>query len=195
MTKAIFAAGAAARLEERKRRRDQNEPRGQKKKGRLMRLLLSAFPLFVIPVGIYCLLAFTTSGDAVSVMGPEGAVLTDKGSPLLAILSERFFAIPMMGGEVEWVMTKGDALLLLSIAVLFMEILKSTSTGTATIMNHAASMMVFIGCLMLFLLHSNFATSVCFIITVMALLDVLAGVVVTIVSARRDFGGGEGFAG
>lgn len=195
MTKAIFAAGAAARLEERKRRRDQNEARGQKKKGRLMRLLLSAFPLFVIPVGIYCLLAFTTSGDAVSVIGSDGAALTEKGSPLLAILSERFFAIPMMGGEVEWVMTKGDALLLLSIAVLFMEILKSTSTGTATIMNHAASMMVFIGCLMLFLLHSNFATSVFFIITVMALLDVLAGVVVTIVSARRDFGVGEGFAG
>jgi hypothetical protein len=101
----------------------------------------------------------------------------------------------MIGGNVEWVMTKGDALLLLSIAMLFMEILKSTSTGTATIMNHALSMLVFIGCLMLFLLHPNFATSVFFIVTVMALLDVLAGVVVTIVSARRDFGVGEGFGG
>ena len=160
-----------------------------------MKLIMSAFPLFIVPVGIYCLLAFTTSGDAVSIMGTDGAVLTEKGSPLMATLSERFFAIPMIGGGVEWVMTKGDALILLSIAVLFMEILKSTSTGTATIMNHAASMIVFIGCLMLFLLHSNFATSVFFIITVMALLDVLAGVVVTIVSARRDFGVGEGFVG
>lgn len=196
MTKAIFPAAAAARLEDRKRRESQNGGKRPKKRGRLMRLLLSAFPLFVIPVGIYCLIAFTAGGDPVAIPAlEEGAFLTEKGSPLLAILGERFFAIPMMGGEVEWVMTKGDGLLLLSIAVLFMEILKSTSTGTATIMNHAASMIVFIACLMLFLLHPNFATSVFFIITVMALLDVLAGVVVTIVSARRDFGVGEGFAG
>ena len=50
-------------------------------------------------------------------------------------------------------------------------------------------------CLIAFLLHANFATSVFFIITIMSLLDVLAGVVVTIVSARRDFGVSESFGG
>jgi hypothetical protein len=159
-----------------------------------MRILLSAFPLFIIPVGIYCLIAFTTAGDPATLT--NGAdILSERASPLLAILGQKFFAVPMIGGEIEWVLTKGDALLLLSIAVLFMEILKSTSTGTATIMNHALSMIVFIVCLMLFLLNPNFATSVFFILTVMALLDVLAGVVVTIVSARRDFGVSEGFVG
>lgn len=157
-----------------------------------MRILLSAFPLFVIPVGIYCLIALSWSGDPVS-LSHEAVVLSEKASPLMSVLGQKFFTVPMIGGEIEWVLTKGDALLLLAIAVLFMEILKSTSTGTATIMNHAFSMIVFIVCLMLFLLHPNFATSVFFIITVMALLDVLAGVVVTIVSARRDFGVSEGF--
>jgi len=47
-------------------------------------------------------------------------------------------------------------------------------------------MLVFIICLVEFLLHPAFATSVFFVILVMALLDVLAGVVVTIISARRD---------
>lgn len=159
-----------------------------------MRILLSAFPLFIIPVGIYCLIAFTTAGDP-STLTNGADILSESASPLIAILGQKFFAVPMIGGEIEWVLTKGDALLLLSIAVLFMEILKSTSTGTATIMNHALSMIVFIVCLMLFLLNPNFATSVFFILTVMALLDVLAGVVVTIVSARRDFGVGEGFVG
>lgn len=159
-----------------------------------MRIILSAFPLFIIPVGIYCLIAFTTSGDPVPLVH-AGVELTPNASPLMAILDQKFFSIGMIGGEVEWVLTKGDALLVLSIAVLFMEILKSTSTGTATIMNHALSMIVFIICLMLFLLNPNFATSVFFILTVMALLDVLAGVVVTIVSARRDFGVSEGFVG
>jgi hypothetical protein len=77
-------------------------------------------------------------------------------------------------------------------AFFFVEILKSTSTGTATIANHAVSMIVFIICLIEFLLFKNFATSVFFILTIMSLLDVLAGVVVTIISARRDFTVGDG---
>jgi hypothetical protein len=56
------------------------------------------------------------------------------------------------------------------------------------IFNHALSMLVFIICLIEFLLVPAFSTSVFFIIMAMALLDVLAGVVVTIISARRDVG-------
>ncbi len=190
----IFPAAAAARLDDRQQRAKRSNGDGPPRKGTPMRLMLSAFPLFIIPVGIYCLIAFTTTGDPVP-LTHGGVELTANASPLMGILGQKFFSIGMIGGEVEWVLTKGDALLVLSIAVLFMEILKSTSTGTATIMNHALSMIVFIVCLMLFLLNSNFATSVFFILTVMALLDVLAGVVVTIVSARRDFGVGEGFVG
>ncbi len=202
MSKApIWKAFSVARMEEHRRKSAETDG-ASRRKGRPMRSVLSAFPLFIIPVGIYCLIAFTTSGDPVTITqavvgGPEvvPTILTDKGSPLMAMLSEKLFGVPMIAGGTEWILTKGDALILLSIAVLFMEILKSTSTGTATIMNHAASMILFIVCLMAFLLHPNFATSVFFIITVMALLDVLAGVVVTIVSARRDFAVGEGFGG
>ncbi len=190
----LFPAAAAAHLEDKQRRKSDNNGRSPQKRSRSMRLLLSAFPLFIIPVGIYAMIALATGGDPAPVMSGTQE-LTSIGSPMMGILSQKFFSVPMIAGNVEWVMTKGDALLLLSIAVLFMEILKSTSTGTATIMNHAFSMLLFILCLMLFLLHANFATSVFFIITVMALLDVLAGVVVTIVSARRDFGVSEGFGG
>lgn len=190
----IFPAAAAARLEEKNNRALRQNGGSPRRRGNLMRVLMSAFPLFIIPVGIYCLIALTSTGDPV-VLTHGSEVLSEKASPLMGILGQKFFSIGMIGGEIEWVLTKGDALLLLSIAVLFMEILKSTSTGTATIMNHALSMIVFIVCLMLFLLHPNFATSVFFILTIMALLDVLAGVVVTIVSARRDFGVGEGFVG
>jgi len=51
---------------------------------------------------------------------------------------------------------------------------------------------VFVIGLVLFLLVGQFATSVFFLLTVMALLDTVAGFVVTIVSARRDLAvGGE----
>lgn len=190
----LFPAAAAARLEDKQSRTSSQTGPRQQKGSKAMRLLVSAFPLFIIPVGIYAMIALATGTEPMPVMsGTEE--LSAIGSPMMGILSQKFFSVPMIAGNVEWVMTKGDALLLLSIAVLFMEILKSTSTGTATIMNHAFSMILFIVCLMLFLLHANFATSVFFIVTVMALLDVLAGVVVTIVSARRDFGVSEGFVG
>ena len=88
--------------------------------------------------------------------------------------------------HVLWDVSFGTLLVLLALFFLFIELLKSTSTGTSAIFNHALSMLVFIICLVEFLLHPAFATSTFFIIMVMSLLDVLAGVVVTIVSARRD---------
>jgi hypothetical protein len=70
--------------------------------------------------------------------------------------------------------------------LLFVELLKSTHTGAEAIINHGLSLILFIICLIQFLLIPGFATSVFFLIMVMTLLDVLAGVIVTIVSARRD---------
>ena len=79
------------------------------------------------------------------------------------------------------------------LVVLFIELLKSTTSRRIAIINHALSMILFIVCLVEFLLAPAFATSTFFLITVMVLLDVLAGFIVTIVAARRDidFGPGE----
>lgn len=155
-----------------------------------MRALFSVFPLLVIPVAIYIVLALTAGGvDPDTVAAGERVV-----APLAERLNAGMLNLDMISG-VEWRLTNGDMLILLALAFLFLEILKSTSTGTATIMNHAISMILFIACLILFLLSQNFATSTFFILTIMTLLDVLAGVVVTIVSARRDFAVGEGFGG
>ncbi|WP_370236403.1 MULTISPECIES: hypothetical protein [Henriciella] len=153
-----------------------------------MRVLLGIFPLLIIPVAIYNLIALPYGGTGEQV---DGVVLNNI-APIVEMLSKPMMTFPMISG-VNWAITNGEMLILFSIALLFMEILKSTSTGTATIINHAISMILFIVCLVEFLLLPNFATSVFFIITIMTLLDVLAGVVVTIVSARRDFGVGEGF--
>ncbi|MEL6568557.1 MAG: hypothetical protein AAFQ22_09075 [Pseudomonadota bacterium] len=186
----IMSAIGAAQLEE-KRRRNQGTGGGSGNNGGSgMRALFSVFPLLVIPVAIYAIMAFTTGGiDADTLAVGETAV-----APLADRLNSGALTLNMISG-VEWKLTNGDLLILFALALLFLEILKSTSTGTATIMNHAISMILFIACLILFLLSQNFATSTFFILTVMTLLDVLAGVVVTIVSARRDFAVGEGFSG
>jgi hypothetical protein len=50
---------------------------------------------------------------------------------------------------------------------------------------------LFILCLVEFLLFPAFATSTFFLVTLMVLLDVLAGFIVTIVAARRDVDFGD----
>ncbi|MCA8900937.1 MAG: hypothetical protein KDA53_06760 [Hyphomonas sp.] len=151
-----------------------------------MRAIFGIFPLLIIPVALYNLLAFGFGGP-METTNEFGETIRAGIAPIQDLLNSSFFGLPMISG-VKWVLTKGDAIILLSIVFLFLEILKSTSTGTSTIVNHAVSMILFIVCMIEFLLAPNFATSTFFILMSMTLLDVLAGVVVTIVSARRDFG-------
>jgi hypothetical protein len=158
---------------------------GGRRQGSSMGAIFNVFPLLIVPVLIYNIWAFGSSLGG----GPNS------GRMVRQHLQDEWFAVPMASQEpgvagvmqpVEWSVSFGDLLILLSLAFLFIELLKSTSTGTAAIFNHALSMLVFIICLVEFLLHPAFATSTFFMIMIMALLDVLAGVVVTIVSARRD---------
>jgi len=170
-------------MEDRARRGGEN---GKQQQGSPMRLIFGIFPLLVIPVILYNLIALV-GGGSVETTDSFGQLAQASQAPISALLNERFLGLPMISG-VEWVLTKGDAIVLLAVTFLFLEILKSTSTGTATIINHGISLLLFIVCLVQFLLMPNFATSTFFILMSMTLLDVLAGVIVTIVSARRDFG-------
>lgn len=181
----IALAGAAIAKRERTRQ-ERAADGGRTEKGKLMRAIFGIFPLLVIPVALYNLLALGFGGS-VETANEFGEIVRSHTAPMLDLLNGRFLGLPMISG-VDWILTKGDAILLVAIVFLFLEILKSTSTGTSTIINHAVSMILFIICLIQFLLLPNFATSTFFILMSMTLLDVLAGVVVTIVSARRDFG-------
>jgi hypothetical protein len=86
-----------------------------------------------------------------------------------------------------WQITLGDMLLTVALIVLFFEVVKATRTGGNSVVDHALSMIVFIACLILFLVWQPAATSLFFLITVISLIDVIAGFSVTIRSARRDF--------
>ncbi len=183
-TKAAIIGAAVSRQE--RKERESASSGTHSEKGSLMRVIFGIFPLLVVPVALYNLLAFGFGGG-VETTTATGEIVRSIAAPIQNLLNSTFFSLPMISG-VKWVLTKGDAIILLSIVFLFLEILKSTSTGTSTIANHAISMLLFIVCMIEFLLAPNFATSTFFILMMMTLLDVLAGVVVTIVSARRDFG-------
>ncbi len=114
-------------------------------------------------------------------------VMMGGDAPPNEILSTRLFEIPMLHDDVRWIFTWGDFLILLVFVLLFIELLKATYTSTASLLDHGLSMIVFVVCLIEFLLVKQAASSVFFFITMAAMIDVIAGYTIGIRVARRDF--------
>lgn len=135
------------------------------------------FPLLAISLAVFAVLTLT------------GAV----GSADMPWYDVIFIQLPMVSGDV-WNVTWGDLFLLASMGLLFVELLRSTKTGSESIMNHALSVVVFVVALLLFIIVQGFGNSVFFIYMSMTFLDFMAGFIVTTVTARRDFSVADGVA-
>ncbi|MEO1658664.1 MAG: hypothetical protein AAFR65_13190 [Pseudomonadota bacterium] len=129
--------------------------------------MLTIFPLLTISLVIYSLLALL----------PFNGAWYDNALP----------AIEMISGE-RWVITWGDLFLMVSMVFLFVEILRSTETGSDSIWNHGLSAGVFIIAMLMFVLLPAYSNSVFFLYMLMTALDFMAGFIITIRAARRDFG-------
>ena len=134
--------------------------------------MLGALPLLALPVALYNILALTIAGG----FGGSGAP---------GRMATTVFSVPMASRAV-WPVTISDLLLVGGLLVLFAELLKSTANRQIAILNHALSMLLFVVCLVELLLLPAFATSTFFLISLMVLLDVLAGFIVTIATSRRQ---------
>jgi len=136
--------------------------------------VLSALPFTVFALLIYNGFAFT-------------AGLADPGFWSTPVLS-----IAMVSGA-DFQLLASDLLITAGLFFLFVEILKATRIGKAALVDHMLSVLVFVAFLVEFLIVPEAATSVFFILMVIALIDVIAGFSISITGARRDvaFGHGE----
>ncbi len=130
---------------------------------------LSSIPLTIIPFLLYCIFVLTGINLDTSLVGD---------------------GITMMSGGI-WRFTFGDLLLLITLVVLFIEIVKATYTTTASMIDHGLSMLVFIACLVVFLMVKQASTSVFFLIMMACMIDVIAGFTIGIRVAKRDIGFGS----
>lgn len=101
------------------------------------------------------------------------------------ILRKPLFSLPMVSGE-KWIFSWGDLIILLTMGMLFIELIKSTYTSSSQMVDHGLSMLLFIACLVEFLLVKKATSSVFFFILTAALVDVVAGALIGIRTARRD---------
>jgi hypothetical protein len=93
--------------------------------------------------------------------------------------------VHMMSGG-DWAMSAGDMLVALAILLLFGEMMKSTRIGIRTVVDHALSLMLFLGMLVEFMLVKQAASATFFLLLVISFIEVLGGFVVTLRSAQRD---------
>ena len=122
------------------------------------------FPLLLIPFAIYNIIAFLMPGVAWS-----------------SVVS----TVHMMSG-VDWTMTTSDVLVALSILLLCGEVMKSSRISRRTIIDHALSLILFLGMLIEFILVKQAATATFFLLLVVGFIDVLGGFAFTLRSAQRD---------
>ena len=127
-------------------------------------MFMLGFPLLLIPFAIYNIIAFLMPG-----VSWTGAVTT----------------VHVVSGA-DWSMSPGDILVALGILVLFGEIMKSTRIGIRTVVDHALSLILFLGMVVEFLLVKQCATATFFLLLVISFIDVLGGFAVTLRSAQRD---------
>jgi hypothetical protein len=127
-------------------------------------MFMFGFPLLLIPFAIYNIIAFLMPG-----VSWTGAITT----------------VHVVSGA-DWTMSAGDMLVTLGILVLFGEMMKSTRIGIRTVVDHALSLILFLGMLVEFLLVKQCATATFFLLLVISFIDVLGGFAVTLRTAQRD---------
>jgi len=127
-------------------------------------MFMLGFPLLLIPFAIYNIIAFLMPGVAWS-----------------SVVS----TVHMMSG-VDWKMTTGDVLVALAILLLCGEVVKSSRISRRIIIDHALSLVLFLGMLIEFILVKQAATATFFLLLVVGFIDVLGGFAVTLRSAQRD---------
>jgi hypothetical protein len=128
-------------------------------------MYLIGFPLLLIPFAIYNMIAFLFKAG----------------------FSDTLFSVRMLSGATLNV-TTSDALIILSIVLLFVEILKATRVGTRSIVDHVLSFVLFIVMAGEFLIVPWAATSTFLLMLVIAFVDVVGGFSVSIRTAQRDIG-------
>lgn len=134
--------------------------------------MLAAIPLLALPVALYNVLMLTISGGFGGAGAPERLA-----RPLFSLQT---------ASHAMWAVSLSDLFMAGSLLILFAELLKASQSRRIAILNHSLASALFVLCLVEFLLFPAFATSTFFLITLMVLLDVAAGFMVTIVAGRRD---------
>jgi hypothetical protein len=127
-------------------------------------MFILGFPLLLVPFAIYNIIAFVMPG--LTWTAPVTTVHLASGG--------------------EWSMAPGDMLIVLSVLLLFVEMMKSTRIGIRTVVDHGLSLLLFLAMLVEFLLVKQAASATFFLLMIISFVEVLGGFAVTLRTSQRD---------
>ena len=123
-----------------------------------------SFPVLAIVIAAYLLLGsgggMMIDGDAFSMTLASGAEMTLRG---------------------------GDFFVIAGLLALFLEMVKAARPTRAAVLDHILSVATFVVALVAFVLVDYAGTATFFLLTLMTLIDVIAGFAISLFAARRDF--------
>jgi hypothetical protein len=122
------------------------------------------FPLLLVPFAIYNIVVFLMPG--VSWTGTLATVHMKSGA--------------------DWAMSGGDILLSFAILLLFVEMLKVVRIGSRGVVDHGLALLLFIAMLAEFVLVSQVASAIFFLLLVLSFFDVLGGFTLKLRSERPN---------
>ena len=132
-----------------------------------MKYIIS-FPALAIVIAAYLLMAsggdMVIDGDAYSMTLPSGVEMTLRG---------------------------GDFFVIAGLVALFLEMLKAARPGGALVLDHIFSIATFVVAMVCFLLVDYAGTATFFILTLMTLIDAIAGLAISLFAARRGVANNE----
>lgn len=111
------------------------------------------FPLLLIPLAIYNIIAF---------------LMRD------VKFDAQLVTVPMISGA-SWTVTLSDALLAFGLFLLLLEIIKGARPLGKYVTDHLLALLIFVGAAAEFVMLPPFATSTFFLLTMLALVDFLSG--------------------
>ncbi len=132
--------------------------------------MLAVVPWLGVVLIVYDIAVFAFAGP-----GTEGA---------RALLVSEIVTIPLMSGA-RWSLGIGDAIILLTLFLLFVELMKAARRRGSSLADQALSTIILIICVIQFLMVEKAATSVFLVITVAAFIDVIAGFFISLRAPRR----------
>jgi hypothetical protein len=126
-------------------------------------VFLVGFPILIIPLAIYNMIAFLTPP-------PDG-------------WATKLYTLHLLSG-LDWSVTLGDAFIAGTLFLLFIEVVKAT--GAKSAVDHVLSLLVFGGAVAEFLLVQQAANSTFAILTAICFIDVMAGLSIRLRVSRRE---------
>lgn len=112
------------------------------------------FPLLLIPLAVYNIIAFLMPSVS---------------------FTDVLFKVPMITGE-TWPVTLADVMLALGIVLLLLEVVKGARPGSKFLMDHLLSLIVFGAAAAEFVMWPKFGNSTYFLLVLLAMVDFLGGI-------------------